>query len=233
MSRVIRLAASGNGHSSRPYLLYDIEADARSLLVSAREKARAIIGEAKAEAETLLENLRCEAEEEARKRGYEAGLEEGKKAVFENHMAEFQQDVETLSTVLRSMKSSIEEGHKRLEKAAECDLVALALAVAEKIIGREVSMTPEVTTNVVRRAVGLLGARDTIELLVNPEDVKLIETYLPELKKECADLREVQVVAADSVSRGGCVARAHAGSVDARIESQVDQIAKELFEELK
>ena len=45
MSRVIRLAAVSAGHSSRPYLLYDIEADARSLVESAREKAQAIIEE--------------------------------------------------------------------------------------------------------------------------------------------------------------------------------------------
>ena len=58
MSRVIRLAAVSGDYSSRPYLLYDIEEDARSLVESAREKAQAIIEEAKDEAERLLENLR-------------------------------------------------------------------------------------------------------------------------------------------------------------------------------
>jgi len=233
LSRVIRPMPSGNGHSSTPYVLYDIEANARSVLESAREEARAIIEGAKSEADGLLDALRSDAEGEARKRGYEAGFVEGKKALFENHTAEFRKDVDSVLSLLYSMKSSLEDGKRRLAEAAERDLVVLALAVAKKIVEREVSLSPEVATNVVRRAVGLLGERETVELLVNPEDAKLIEAYLPDLKREFADLDEVQVTPEASVARGGCVARTEAGSVDARIECQIEQIAKELLENVR
>jgi len=233
LSRVIRAAGLNDGHSSTPYSLNDIETSARTLLDSAREDAKAIVDEAKAEAARLLENLCSETEEDARKRGYEAGFEEGKKAVFENHMSEYQEDIEALSSALRHIRSSLEDGKRRLEKAAERDLVTLALAVAKKVIDHEVSVTPEVAANVARRAVGLLGERETVELLLNPDDIKLIEAYLPELRKEFADLREVQLTPVNSVPRGGCVARTEVGTVDARIESQIDQIAKELLEDIR
>jgi len=233
LSKIIRSAKEKSASEGSPYSLQDIEAEGRAIIREARAKANSIIEEASQKAREVSESLVREAEEAAKKRGFEAGMEEGKREAYSKAADELQVGIKNLGALVRSFSGAVEDGRRRLAKAGERDLVTLALAIARKIVEREVVLAPESASQIAERAVALLSQRDAVELLVNPKDAETIESYVPELKRAFSDLENLRVTPDESISRGGCIARTSVGSVDASIESQIDQIARELFEEVR
>jgi flagellar assembly protein FliH len=111
---------------------------------------------------------------------------------------------------------------------AERRSVDLALAVARKIVDREVDVNKEAVMNVVRKALEKAAENENIRVRVNPADLN----YLGERKLDlagCVDnLETVHLVADDSMSCGGCLVETTMGEVDARIDRQFQSI-RELF----
>lgn len=183
-------------------------------VMDAREKANRIIaaaeGEAlkiKAEAEKILADAKKKVQDEL-KRGYAEGESKGLAKVTEKLM-----DLERL-------KEKFYEG-------AEPEVIRLSMSVAEKVIGRLAAENIELVKNVVRQAFEkTLG--DRVVLRLNPEDYRCIMESGYDFKELLDRTKRLTLREDETITKGGCIVESEVGTIDARLEPQIEAIRKAL-----
>jgi flagellar assembly protein FliH len=112
-----------------------------------------------------------------------------------------------------------------ISSRVEKDLVDLAIQIAKKIITREVTIDHDIALNIVRISLAKLHDRAVAEVHLNPDDLAYVNEH-----REALDFRgSLDLVEDSSISVGGCLIHTDTGDIDARIESQFDEIAHGLF----
>ena len=187
--------------------------------------------EAQADLARVRAELRCvEAERDRlRDEARREGLDLARREALEEASKKISAETSALADLLRKAASSVEEQRAELAAAGERDLVKLALAVAAKIVKAAVALDQPVAEENLRRAVELTARRRDLRVLLHPDDLARVETYLPALRREFSDLEAVALAAYPSVARGGVIVQTREGAVDATIAAQLDQIERGLL----
>lgn len=163
--------------------------------------------EADREAETQ-QRIRL-ALEEARRQGYEVGLEQGR--------SEMEQETRRLRQLAESLGSALDSLDFRLAD----EVLNLSLDVAKQVIAGELATRPERILDVVKLALRQM-AESTREarLLLNPEDVQLVRPILNEL----LDKNRLRIVEDVRMVRGGCLIETPQGDLDASLQTRWRQV---------
>jgi flagellar assembly protein FliH len=202
----------------RPFELkpFDEEVRVQADLEKAREQIKATI----AERDAIRERARLEGLELGRREGLEIA------AVAERERVE--RETSGVAALLRGAAVAIGQKQAELAASAERDLLRLALAIAAKVVKAEIKDAKVAGANL-RRAIELTARRQELTVRVHPEDLALIEAYLPELRREFSDVERVALEADPTMARGGAVVRTREGSVDASIDTQLAEIERGLL----
>lgn len=154
--------------------------------------------------------------------GYLRGYNEGRKAAEEDVL----QEIAALAAVV----GGVEEARERHFADLEPRVVRLALAIAEKILHRQVALDPGIVVDVVRDGLRRLAGAESVTVRLAPEDVDLVKEHGPDLAAGFGDQSRIRVVADPAMPRGGCMIESEAGEVDARLETQLDEVGQRLME---
>jgi flagellar biosynthesis/type III secretory pathway protein FliH len=150
--------------------------------------------EALEEAERDGERLR----EQAREEGYAAGV----------------------AQVAEALARASAEYDRRIT-ASEQDMLALAFALAERLVGHAVEADERVVQGMVASALEHVRGKRQVVILAHPEDVPALERARG-VFSERLDGASVHVEPYGELARGGCLIETEAGRVDARLEVQLD-----------
>lgn len=190
-------------------LLDDAARNAELLLTDAHNRARALVEDAAARADAIAQD--------ARKRGSDDGFHAGRDAADRE-----------MSDMLVTMRGLLEmarvERHKLIEEA-EPELVRLALGIAERVLHQQVALDRGVVVEMAKTAIARLIERDSVTVRVNPADLERIREHRDELVA-IGDIRNLRVVEDKRVDRGGVVVDTDAGTIDARIGTQLEEARK-------
>ena len=154
-----------------------------------------------------------------------AGQREGEAAGRNRAAAE-------LHPVIERLARSIEEiagMRSRLRREAEKDLVRLALAIARRILRRELAVDPDALHGLVMGALEKLQAQEISRARVHPAQAPLVTACLRKTVTGAA----VEVVADPSCEPGAVVFETARGSLDASVESQLQEIERGLADCLR
>ena len=119
----------------------------------------------------------------------------------------------------------------RARREAEPELRALAVKIAEKILGRELSLRPDAVADVAHEALRAAGEPEQLLIRAHPDDVAALERERPRLIERLREERVLIVRADAQVARGGCVLETPLGVVDARLTTQLQAIERALMKE--
>ena len=99
----------------------------------------------------------------------------------------------------------------------------LALAIAGRVLRRELSVDRELLVAMARVALERLGENTSATIRLNPDDYAVIgaQTHL-------GDSAVVRVVSDPLVSSGGCLLQSDFGLIDAGIDAQLAEMASAL-----
>lgn len=196
-----------------------------------RSRARQMIEDAHAEADTL------------RKQAYEKGLAEGREEGRRRADEEFDKRVrqqaeqlaeERLNTALPAVQSAAEtlkQDRDRWLASWEEAAVRLSVAIAEKLIHRELDVRPESTPERLRAVLELAAGSPQINVRMHPQDVEALGGHADEVVRAMAACGEATVKPDETIDRGGCVIETRHGVIDARLQTQLERIADELIPE--
>jgi flagellar assembly protein FliH len=192
-----------------------VRADAKALIDAALAEGEAMLSRSAQEARALVERAQeqaAEIEARSRARGLEQGLEEGRAAA----RAETSDAVDAIVELVESVR---EERHRVVE-SAEPEVVRLAMAIAERVVHEQIAIDPNVVVESVRHALMRLAGGEVVTLRVNPADLETIREHRDALASG-SDVQHLRVVEDQRVDRGGVVVETEAGTIDAKISTQL------------
>lgn len=206
-------------------ILRETEQMVKELLETARGEAEKIINNANEKADNIVNEGKSrlqQIEEEAFQKGWQKGFAEGAEEAKKEH-------AELLSEARKTLEEAALEREKII-RGAEDEIAQLAVAVARKIIFREMFADPSIVGDVVQEAIRKVTDREEITVKVHPADLDFVLSLQDELTRTIKGIRKLKILADNSVTPGGCVIESPNGTVDARIESQLAEIEQSLLE---
>jgi flagellar assembly protein FliH len=243
-SKLIKDSDAGGAQGLRAFSMRDIEDDRRRIIAAAEKDAvevRKLAQEILAQAKTALARIRGQADgvmADSEKRGFEKGLaegvpkgiEQGARDAREAERRRIAEETDGLAKRLEDITAAIEAERADQTARMHKDLVLFAIAVARKIVKREISISHDVIKDNLTRAIDLVAEKSELQVRLNPSELDVVEEYLPKLKSVFTKLHGVKLVSDMNVSPGGCIVRTRSGEVDASIETQLEEIERQLFE---
>jgi flagellar assembly protein FliH len=146
--------------------------------------------------------------------------------------AAFAQKAQKLEPVLNNLNSIIAELaslRKRTRAEAEDDAMKLAIAIARRVLYRELATDPEAILGLVKAAFGKLNARETHCLRVSPSDAATIQEHRLKLQIPAA----IEIVSDGSLTPGSAIFETTRGDLDASVDTQLAEIDRGLTDILK
>ncbi len=210
-------------------ILRDAEETAARILEDAARQADQLKQQAMAEIEGWWAGKQQEAEAlfqetlaQSQEQGYAVGLEEGKQYVIQEEQETIQQAKELLGEAYREKGKIIAE--------AEPFLVELSIEVAKKVVGAELAAAPEKILELVRQVLRRSRVHGQITLCVNHRYFSFMEEHRDQLLALLDGQAELAIYPDYTVHDEGCVIRTPLGSVDARIDTQLQEIKQVLLD---
>jgi flagellar assembly protein FliH len=166
-----------------------------------------------------------EATELNARQAYESGIREGQAAARKELEAGIQAIQQRLAETIAEIAGTRSDTIHR----AEVDTVRLTLAIAKRILHRELSFNPNVLDSLIKAALEKLQAQEVYRVRVHPDQEELMKRCLEEAGRG----QIVTVVPDPTQSAGGAVFETGRGLLDASLETQLDEIERLLESELE
>jgi len=151
---------------------------------------------------------------EAHKSGFEEGQAAGRQSMAP-HM-------EALQIKLARSIEELTGLRPRYRRQAEQDVVALALAVARRILHRELTMAPEALLGLVKAALDKMEAREAHQVRVSRFDAPLVRQFF----EQTGPPQRIEVVADANLAPGSVLIESNHGLLDASVDTQLAEIER-------
>lgn len=242
--KLIKDFEAGGKESLRPFSMQDIEAERRRIIAAAEQDAaevkklaqeildlaKTMLARVREQAEVIMADAAKRGHDEGRAEGVNKGREEGKLAAYEAEARRVREETAPLADRLAEIATAIENERSNNLARAQADFLRCALAIARKVVKQEVAFNDGVIKDNLKKAVELSAEKSEIQVRLNPSDLEIVEEYVPQIKSEFSKLKSIHLVPDMAVSRGGCIVQTRSGEVDARIETQFEEIERQLLE---
>lgn len=152
--------------------------------------------------------------------GLEKGTNEGQQAGFERAAKKLEPVLDSLQQGLLQLTNLRQDMYQSIEN----EVVDLALAIARKVICREIEVDKEVVVCVAREALAKVEAPGKIKIKLNPSDLEFINETKYQISELIGNIDNVTLEAEKSIQSGGCVIETDLGEIDARIENQLQAV---------
>jgi flagellar assembly protein FliH len=165
-----------------------------------RAQALQVVADAEASADAIREAARAE------------GRQQGRDEIAEH------------IEVALQLAANAKVERAQLIAEAEPDVIGVAVEIARRIIHAEVQARPDFVQDMVSRALQRVTAQDGIRVRLNPETMRQLGDSLRRAAASYAE-RGVEVVGDESVERVGVVVETRRGTVDGRLETQLERVS--------
>ncbi len=168
-----------------------------------------------------MESRAKAAEKEAQARGFAEGMEKGAAAERAKLHDTFESLVDAFEELSRLKRGILEK--------SEQDILALALAIAEKILQQEVTVHVDAVAGMLRAVMKDILDREDLKIRLNPRDYHYLAEVNPGAVRTLEGLRNASLEADETVGPGGVIVETLFGEVDARIDRQLNEIREALL----
>jgi flagellar assembly protein FliH len=216
MATIIKASDSTCPNSGSSFRLEDLTFQADSTVNGTQIHAAAIVVNSHKEATAI------------RRRPDDEGRQEVIRAA--EKLAEEQLD-KKLATLLPAVKQFVDQlAHAKDAWRAHWEKAAIHVAtrIAERVIRRQIAEDPQITASLVSEALELAAGSPEIQVRMHPEDLAVLGSHVEALTRELASQSKAKVIPDGAVSRGGCRVETRFGTIDHRIEEQLNRIEEEL-----
>jgi flagellar assembly protein FliH len=154
-----------------------------------------------------------------------AGVREGEIAGRNRAGAEMQPVIERLARSIQEIANL----RNRLRREAEADVVQLALAIARRVIRREMAADPDALRGLVVAALEKLRGQEISRVKVHPSHVAMVKSCL----QQALSGGLVEVISDQSRELGSVIFETSRGNLDASVDSQLQEIERGLTDRLR
>ncbi len=146
---------------------------------------------------------------------FQEGYAEGERAGSEAALEQFRGSIASFGRTVQELAAF----KQKLRAEAEKELVELSLAIARRVVRRELSVDPTTVLALVRTCFDEYQRAEVHCVKVSPADFEAVSAYFEENPAQNLEIR-----ADSAVSAGGAVFETSQGQLDARVETQLGEI---------
>jgi len=149
---------------------------------------------------------------------YQHGFQEGQAAARREAAAH----IEAMNLHVARSIEELAGLRQRFRHEAEEDVVALAIAIARRILHRELTIAPEALLGLVKAALEKIELREVHRVRVSRADALMVQQHLEKMGLP----RPIEVIADPSLQRGSAILDSSRGALDASVETQLAEIER-------
>jgi flagellar assembly protein FliH len=149
---------------------------------------------------------------------YQRGFQDGQGAARK----ELGGELDAMAVRLARTIEEVSGMRQRFRHEAEEEVIALAVAVARRILHRELTVAPEALVGLLKAALEKIEAREVHRVHVRPEDVPLVQQHLDQMGLP----QRVELIADPALERGAIILDSSRGALDASVETQLAEIER-------
>ena len=212
-----------------------IRSEAEAIMVQAQTAATQSLNEAESKAKEIAQQTQqaydeahTKGHQEGREKGYQEGYEQGNQAA----LAEMQQTMQLSLEKAQHLIQTAEQEVAQMFLDAERQIVEIALAVASKVLAREIQDNPTTILPILKEALDKVSNQDQITIRVNPEDYEMVLMAKRDLQLMVGRDNSISITSDHTVSLGGCVIETALGTVDARLDTKLELVQEAIQEVL-
>jgi len=230
MSTVIKAGQSANMQTHLSTLdLTDHLAEVTAAVSAAKREASRILADSRNQSDQVLREAKTQGFDAGYGEGRLAGEEGGKENAYADAMARFQKEHAHLVSAMENALSQFDELKQQIRLDAVHDVLELAIGIATKLtyaIGR---LDREAAQGNLQRAIELVGTKTDLTVSVNPRDHEAMVSFANGLIQKIRSSSSVEMVCDDGIAPGGCRVANDDTSIDATLETQLDEMVSLLL----
>lgn len=162
-----------------------------------------------------IEALQKQAYEEGKQQGLEAGKKAG--------LADMEAKAQQLATILHLLEKPIQQ----LDKDVEKQLTELTVSLTRMLLKKESSMGADHIQGLIHEALDFLPIQSRhIQVRLNPADISLLAEAGIDVEAQ-----DWSCIEDASISSGGCFVESDLSHIDASVETRLQQLVDQLFEQ--
>lgn len=166
-----------------------------------------------------LQLQRLEADTERRiQEAAAAARSEGESAARESLAAKMNAEIERLKQLANQVLGSA----PALRKQAEADLVRLAIAIARRILHREIAIDSEALLGLAKAALAKIDQREIHKIRTHPDNVALLQRVLDQGRSR----GRIEISGDARLDRGALIIDTARGHLDASVETHLEEIER-------
>lgn len=154
----------------------------------------------------------------------QASFEEGRQRAHQEAAAEVKAALDRLAQKLNEVAAL----RSKMRLYAEMDIVKLGLAIAQRILRRELTTDPETIHGLVHAALLKIQNRDILRVRVYPAGAEALKASLARAGAAPA----IQVVSDPTLKTGDLLFETSVGELDASVETQLQEVERGLADRL-
>ena len=231
----------------REKLLKETQAEARTIIDSAKKTADENITRAEEEATDKLEAVKKEAEEiiakaedktkviadaieaksdAAQAAAHSEGLEKGHEEGYTAGFAEVQRLVVRTQVILERLQDK----RAQIFAEAEQQVIDMALLIARKVVKTISETQRNVVIENIKESLSKVKSRGKILVKVNLADLELSTAHLADFTRLIENSGNIQILEDSTIAPGGCIIETDFGEIDARITNQFAELEAKILE---
>jgi flagellar assembly protein FliH len=187
--------------------------------------------QAYADAEETREDARLQADA-FREAAWQEGFHEGKQTAHDQVEAELRAQWDTERADFQSQTQILIDGilaqRQALWESQESEMVGFVIDIARQVIKTEVTQNPEVVTSVLHNALRRITEKEHVRIRVSVADAPRIREMRDDLLTLVDGIKNLEILDDRRVGEGGCVIETGAGTIDAKIETQLAEVERTL-----
>lgn len=157
---------------------------------------------------------------------YKRGYGDAEKIVSEQLEQKHSKELLKQSKDFYKIVSTFEEKFKIFENDFHSLVIKVSTKIAEKIVQKELKENSIIENLLDQNLRKIIGANDII-IKINPNDYKLIQKSSKEYLASSGGSK-IKFESNENIHVGGCLIESEIGNLDARVESQLNEIVKNL-----
>lgn len=160
---------------------------------------------------------------------FKAGFDEGRRQTEKHLRANVEKSLAETKTLTTNLVKTLETALVQFQVSAGTNVVRLALAIAERIVKREVMLDNEFIIRQIHEAVKRVVGIERLKIRIHPLDEPIVREYRSSILTRTDAVRELAIEPDETIARGGCIIESESGNVDALLATQLERIEAALL----
>lgn len=241
MARVIKApnVALQGGYNiiDRDITLQEAENRARSIMADARNQEKSILDTATAQADEIIANAQAEGEQTRKETenlisGIVANAEEeGKQRGIQQGLIEVREQTDRILNDLAAMAAEANRQLQELFNDQETEMRKFVADVVSRVVQEKVEEDDEIVLRTIKKCLEGASDRQRIRILISAADEEAVREHCDDFRRAFDDVDEISIDTDPRVSRGGAMVETGYGSIDGRIDRQLNIVEETLTED--